>query len=129
MFLLICESGKCPCSQKKRQTFRTAGRSFSNLTSSSISPGRARVADAKCCDLGHARDRFSGGARAASAAPYAQARADLQDMTAFLATLEPTTDRQKQIIAEAMPIFVQIVETTLLMTRRLANRAIAPPGS
>jgi hypothetical protein len=26
MFLLICESGKCPCSQKKRQTFRTAGK-------------------------------------------------------------------------------------------------------
>jgi hypothetical protein len=73
--------------------------------------------------LMRARDRFWGRAgRAGSVAPYAQARADLQDMTSFFATLEPTTDRQKQIIAEAMPIFMQIVETTLLMTRRLANR-------
>jgi hypothetical protein len=74
-----------------------------------------------------ARDRFWGrGSRARSAAPYAQARADLQDITAFFATLDPTADRQKQIIADAMPIFIQIVETTLLMTRRLANRAPKP---
>jgi hypothetical protein len=71
--------------------------------------------------LMRARNRFW--SRGSSPAPYAQARADLQEITAFFATLEPTADRQKQIIAEAMPIFVQIIETTLLMTRRLANRA------
>jgi hypothetical protein len=54
--------------------------------------------------------------------PYTQARADLQDITAFFATLEPATDQQKQLIAAAMPIFMQVVETTLLLTCRLANR-------
>jgi hypothetical protein len=41
----------------------------------------------------------------------------------FFATLEPTTDQQKQLITTAMPNFMQVVETTLLMTRRLANPA------
>ena len=33
----------------------------------------------------------------------------------------PTTDYQKQLITTAMPNFLQVVETTLLMTRQLAN--------
>lgn len=72
----------------------------------------------------HARDRFWGGAsRPGGVPPYEQARADMQDITTFFAGLDPPTDRHKQLIAEAMPIFIQTVETTLLMTRRLANRA------
>jgi hypothetical protein len=70
-----------------------------------------------------ARDRFwAEGGRAGGVLPYTQARADLQDITAFFATLEPATDQQKQLIGAAMPIFMQVVETTLLLTRRLANR-------
>ena len=67
-----------------------------------------------------ARDRFWGG-RAVGVTPYAQLRADLHDMMGFFASLEPATDQQKQLITTAMPNFVQVVETTLLMTRRLAN--------
>jgi hypothetical protein len=67
-----------------------------------------------------ARDRFWGG-RAIGATPPAQLRADLHDIMGFFATLEPTTDQQKQIITTAMPNFIEVVETTLLMTRRLAN--------
>ena len=67
-----------------------------------------------------ARDRFWGG-RAVGVTPYAQLRADLHDIMGFFATLEPTTDQQKQIITTAMPNFMEVVETTLLMTRQLAN--------
>jgi hypothetical protein len=70
-----------------------------------------------------ARDRFWGeGGRAGGVSPYTQARADLQDITAFFATLEPATDQQKQLIAAAMPVFMEVVEMTLLLARRLANR-------
>jgi hypothetical protein len=69
-----------------------------------------------------ARDRFWGG-RAVGATPYEQLRADLHEIMGFFATLEPTTDQQKQLITTAMPNFMQVVETTLLMTRRLANPA------
>jgi hypothetical protein len=67
-----------------------------------------------------ARDRFWGG-RAVGITPHAQLRADLHDIMGFFATLEPSTDQQKQIITTTMPNFMQVVETTLLMTRRLAN--------
>jgi hypothetical protein len=69
-----------------------------------------------------ARDRFWGG-RAIGVSPYAQLRADLHEIMGFFASLEPTTDQQKQLITTAMPNFMQVVETTLLMTRRLANPA------
>lgn len=70
-----------------------------------------------------ARDRFWGAARRESgASPYAQARSDLQEITAFFARLEPVTDQQKRLITTAMPIFTQVVEITLLMTRQLENR-------
>jgi hypothetical protein len=67
-----------------------------------------------------ARDRFWGG-RAIGETPYAQLRTDLHDIMGFFAGLEPATDQQKQLITTAMPNFMQVVETTLLMTRRLAN--------
>jgi hypothetical protein len=67
-----------------------------------------------------ARDRFWGG-QAIGVSPYAQLRADLHDIMGFFATLEPATDQQKQLVTTAMPNFIQVVETTLLMTRRLAN--------
>ena len=66
-----------------------------------------------------ARDRFWGG-RAIGVTPYAQLRADLHDIMGFFTTLEPTTDQQKHIITTAMPNFMEVVETTLLMTRQLA---------
>jgi hypothetical protein len=69
-----------------------------------------------------ARDRFWGG-RAVGVTPYAQLRTDLHDIMGFFASLEPATDQQKQLITTAMPNFMQVVETTLLMTRRLANPA------
>jgi hypothetical protein len=69
-----------------------------------------------------ARNRFwGGGGREGGVSPYAQARADLRDITTFFAGLEPATDQQKQLIVTAMPYFTQVVETTLLMTRQLAN--------
>jgi hypothetical protein len=70
-----------------------------------------------------ARDRFWGrDGQAGDVSPYAQARADFQDIAAFFASLEPATDQQKQLIATAMPIFMQVVEMALLMTRQLDNR-------
>jgi hypothetical protein len=70
------------------------------------------------------RDWFwGGGDRADRVSPYAQLRADLHDITAFFASLEPVTDQQKQLIVTAMPNFLQAVEITLLMSRRLANPA------
>ena len=67
-----------------------------------------------------ARDRFWGGL-AIGVSPYAQLRADLHDIMGFFASLEPVTEQQKQLITTAMPNFMQVVETTLLMTRQLAN--------
>jgi hypothetical protein len=69
-----------------------------------------------------ARDRFwGGGGLSDGVSPYAQARADLRDITAFFMGLEPATDQQKELIKTATPYFTQVVETTLLMTRQLAN--------
>jgi hypothetical protein len=69
-----------------------------------------------------ARNRFWGGSgQTEGVSPYAQARADLHAITAFFAGLEPVTDQQKQILTTAVPNFMQVVETTLLMTRQLAN--------
>lgn len=69
-----------------------------------------------------ARDRFwGGGRRADGASPYQQARADLRDITTFFAGLEPATGQQKELITTAVPNFMQVVETTLLMTRQLVN--------
>lgn len=67
-----------------------------------------------------ARNRFWGGG-AVGPLPYAEARADLHEITTFFAGLEPATEQQKQIILTALPNFMQVVETTLLMTRQLAN--------
>jgi hypothetical protein len=67
-----------------------------------------------------ARDRFWDG-RAVGVTPYAQLRADLHEIMGFFANLDPTTDQQKQLITTALPDFMQVVETTLLMTRQLAN--------
>jgi hypothetical protein len=53
--------------------------------------------------------------------PEARRGRDLSRAAVVRATLEPTTDQQKQIITTAMPNFMQVVETTLLMTRQLAN--------
>jgi hypothetical protein len=87
-------------------------------------PEARRGRDLLRAALMRARDRFWGNdGRASGASPYAQARADLQGITAFFATLEPATDQQKQLVAAAVPIFMQVVETTLLMTRQLADRA------
>jgi hypothetical protein len=69
-----------------------------------------------------ARERFWGsGGLSDGVSPYAQARADLHEITGFFTGLEPATDRQKQLILTATPYFTQVVETTLLMTRQLAN--------
>jgi hypothetical protein len=69
-----------------------------------------------------ARERFWGsGGLSDGVSPYAQARADLHEITGFFTGLEPATDQQKQLILTARPYFTQVVETTLLMTRQLAN--------
>ncbi len=67
-----------------------------------------------------ARDRFWGGLPK-DVSPYAQLRSDLHDIMSFFATLDPVTEQQKQLIMTAMPNFMQVMETTLLMTRQLAN--------
>jgi hypothetical protein len=38
-----------------------------------------------------------------------------------LAGLKPANDEQRELIATAKPVFAQIIQTTLLMTRQLAN--------
>jgi hypothetical protein len=67
-----------------------------------------------------ARERLWGG-KSDGVAPYAQARADLKDIAAFFAGLEPANDEQRDLIATAKPIFAQVVQTTLLMSRQLAS--------
>jgi hypothetical protein len=85
-------------------------------------PEASRGRDLLRAAVVRARDRFwGGGARTNGVSPYAQARADLNDITTFFASLEPATDQQKQIITTAVPNFMQVVETTLLMTRQLVN--------
>jgi hypothetical protein len=85
-------------------------------------PEASRGRDLLRAAVVRARDRFWGG-RAVGVTPYAQLRADLHDIMRFFAGLDPTTDQQKQLITTAMPNFMQVVETTLLMTRQLANPA------
>src|SRR5262249_59328250 len=53
--------------------------------------------------------------------PCAQLGSDLLDIRGFFPSREPVTEQQKQLIMTAMPNFMQVVETTLLMTRQLAN--------
>jgi hypothetical protein len=68
-----------------------------------------------------ARERLWGG-KSDGVAPYTQARADLKDIAAFFAGLEPANDEQRDdLIATAKPIFAQVVQTTLLMSRQLAS--------
>ena len=85
-------------------------------------PEASRGRDLLRAAVVRARDRFWGG-RAVGVSPYAQLRADLHEIMAFFASLDPATDQQKQLITTAMPNFIQVVETTLLMTRQLANPA------
>ncbi len=68
----------------------------------------------------HARERLWGG-KSGGVAPYAQARADLEDISAFFAGLKPADDRQRELIATAKPFFIQVIQTTLLMSRQLAS--------
>jgi hypothetical protein len=85
-------------------------------------PGASRGRDLLRAAVVRARERFwGGGGRTSAVSPYAQARADLHDITAFFTSLEPATEQQKQLLTTAMPNFMQVVETTLLMTRQLAN--------
>jgi hypothetical protein len=85
-------------------------------------PEASRGRDLLRAAVVRARERFwGGGGRSGSLSPYAQARADLHDITVFFGSLEPATEQQKQIITTAVPNFMQVVETTLLMTRQLAN--------
>ena len=85
-------------------------------------PEASRGRDLLRAAVVRARDRFWGG-RAVGVSPYAQLRADLHEIMAFFASLDPATDQQRQLITTAMPNFIQVVETTLLMTRQLANPA------
>jgi hypothetical protein len=85
-------------------------------------PEASRGRDLLRAAVVRARDRFWGG-RAVGVSPYAQLRADLHEIMAFFASLDPVTDQQRQLITTAMPNFIQVVETTLLMTRQLANPA------
>jgi hypothetical protein len=64
---------------------------------------------------------WGGGDRSDDGSPYAQLRADLHDITGFFAGLEPVTEQQKRLVVTAMPDFLHAVETTLLMSRQLAN--------
>jgi hypothetical protein len=67
-----------------------------------------------------ARERFWGGGTG-TVSPYAQARADQQDIATFFASLGPATDEQRQLTAAAKASFAQVIDTTLLMTRQLAT--------
>jgi hypothetical protein len=85
-------------------------------------PEASRGRDLLRAAVVRARDRFWGG-RAVGVSPYAQLRSDLHEIMAFFASLDPATDQQRHLITTAMPNFIQVVETTLLMTRQLANPA------
>jgi hypothetical protein len=67
-----------------------------------------------------ARERLWGG-KSGGLAPYAQARADLGNIAAFFDGLKAVNDRQRELIATAKPIFNQVIQTTLLMSRQLAS--------
>jgi hypothetical protein len=85
-------------------------------------PEASRGRDLLRAAVVRARNRFwGGGGRPDGVSPYAEARADLHDITSFFASLEPATDQQRQTITTALPNFMQVVETTLLMTRQLVN--------
>jgi hypothetical protein len=91
-----------------------------DFTLEQYGPEAARGRELLRAAVVRARERFWGGL-AKSASPYAQLRTDLHDILGFFASLEPVTEHQKQLIMTAMPNFMQVVETTLLMTRQLAN--------
>ena len=84
--------------------------------------GRKRALDANCLRgaVVRARERLWGG-KSGSVAPYAQARADLEGIAAFFSGLKPANDAQKELIATAKPFFIQVIQTTLLMSRQLAS--------
>jgi hypothetical protein len=52
---------------------------------------------------------------------YAQSRDNLHRVTEFFAALAPQNEEQRAIVAAARPFYIQIIQTTLLMARQIAN--------
>jgi hypothetical protein len=72
--------------------------------------------------LGRARRRFFGDPkRGPEAHTFEQTRATMHWMNTYFDSLQPPTDRQRQLLASARDLAKKFAETQMLMTRQLAN--------
>ena len=72
--------------------------------------------------LGRSRRRFFGDVkRGPQAHTYEETRATMHWMNTYFDSLQPATDRQRQLLASATDLAKKFAETQMLMTRQLAN--------
>jgi hypothetical protein len=72
--------------------------------------------------LGRSRRRFFGDARRGPEAhTFEETRATMHWMNTYFDSLEPPTERQRQLVTSARDLAKKFAETQMLMTRQLAN--------
>lgn len=72
--------------------------------------------------LGRSRQRFFGDAkRGPEAHTFEQTRATMHWMNTYFDSLEPPTERQRQLVTTARDLAKKFADTQMLMTRQLAN--------
>jgi len=72
--------------------------------------------------LGRSRSRFFGDAkRGPQAHTFEETRATMHWMNTYFDSLEPPTERQRQLLNSARDLAKKFAETQMLMTRQLAN--------
>ena len=72
--------------------------------------------------LGRSRSRFFGDAkRGPQAHTFEETRATMHWMNTYFDSLEPSTERQRRLLASAQDLAKKFAETQMLMTRQLAN--------
>ena len=80
-------------------------------------PGRLGLRDS----VRGSRDRYFGGKAPPSGISFERARRNLLGIDTFFASLHPTDEDRKQLLAAAKPMATSIVQTQMLMSRQLDN--------
>ena len=80
-------------------------------------PGRLGLREA----VRRSRERYFSERSPDSDLSFSIAREKLHDIDAFFASLHPTDEDRKQLLAAAKPMATSIVQTQLLMARQLVN--------
>jgi hypothetical protein len=80
-------------------------------------PGRAGLLAA----LERSRARFFGAEMGPQSYTFEETRATMHGLNSYFDSLEPTTDKQRRLLASARDLAKQVAETQMLMARQLSN--------